>query len=480
MPVLAMMYPSPALARFTDPHELGGLGGVLASREEVVARAQAAIAGELQQITAGAPTAGPEDEAWYWAAPILLDLRLDPIGTQQWLAQKSLPTLWTGGEQDEEEGSRWADHVAEAQQLAASPRALGRPPADLAEMLAKMAIGGPATCTLRALARIAGNTSAVGETWIREAAATVAWAFRSLFNLPEVTALIRGENHAEPYWRRVVEHCADGNLQAVLDEYVHMLREALRLQTQPPQKIAEGVAAAIVRALSIRTPTLRIDEIHLGNGSASFERQGMRGRFALRFQSEESDAGRTTRPEQVREAFNSPFWPFVLATTSVGQEGLDFHQYCHAVVHWNLPTNPVDLEQREGRVHRYKGHAIRKNVAQEFHDMVLSGTKDPWEELFRAAEAVRPVGLSEIFPFWVYAPPGGARIERHVPYLPLSLDRARLEALRRSLAVYRMVFGQPHQEDLLIYLLKRFPEGRVKALMQEARIDLSPPHPPRV
>jgi len=88
--------------------------------------------------------------------------------------------------------------------------------------------------------------------------------------------------------------------------------------------------------------------------------------------------------------------------------------------------------------------------------------------------------LSEIFPFWVYAPPGGARIERHVPCLPLSRDRARLEALRRSLAVYRMVFGQPRQEDLLIYLLKRFPEGRVEALMRKARIDLSPPHPPKV
>jgi len=28
-------------------------------------------------------------------------------------------------------------------------------------------------------------------------------------------------------------------------------------------------------------------------------------------------------------------------------EGLDFHHYCHAIVHWNLPSNPVDLEQRE-------------------------------------------------------------------------------------------------------------------------------------
>jgi hypothetical protein len=47
------------------------------------------------------------------------------------------------------------------------------------------------------------------------------------------------------------------------------------------------------------------------------------------------------RKEAVRTAFNSPFWPFVLATTSIGQEGLDFHPFCHAVVHWNLPSNPV-------------------------------------------------------------------------------------------------------------------------------------------
>lgn len=30
-----------------------------------------------------------------------------------------------------------------------------------------------------------------------------------------------------------------------------------------------------------------------------------------------------------RTAFNSPFWPFVLASTDVGQEGLDFHSYTH-------------------------------------------------------------------------------------------------------------------------------------------------------
>ncbi|WP_339688870.1 helicase C-terminal domain-containing protein [uncultured Parasphingorhabdus sp.] len=55
----------------------------------------------------------------------------------------------------------------------------------------------------------------------------------------------------------------------------------------------------------------------------------------------------------------------VLATTSVGQEGLDFHFYWHRLVDRNLPNNPIDLEQREGRVHRFKNHATRMNVSEQ-------------------------------------------------------------------------------------------------------------------
>ena len=53
--------------------------------------------------------------------------------------------------------------------------------------------------------------------------------------------------------------------------------------------------------------------------------------------------------DDLRIAFNSPFWPFILATTSVGARSLDFHLYCKDIYHWNLPSNPVNFEQREGR-----------------------------------------------------------------------------------------------------------------------------------
>jgi hypothetical protein len=78
-------------------------------------------------------------------------------------------------------------------------------------------------------------------------------------------------------------------------------------------------------------------------------------------------------------------------------------------------------------------------------------------------------------PFWVYATEGGARIERHVPALPLSRELERIDVLRRSLAAYRMVFGQARQEDLLAYLLSRLPEEEVARLSQSLRVNLEPP-----
>ena len=62
------------------------------------------------------------------------------------------------------------------------------------------------------------------------------------------------------------------------------------------------------------------------------------------------------RKENIRNAFNSPMRPFVLATTSIGQEGSDFHNYCRVIMHWNLPSNPIDV----GRILRT--FKIKKNV----------------------------------------------------------------------------------------------------------------------
>lgn len=183
------------------------------------------------------------------------------------------------------------------------------------------------------------------------------------------------------------------------------------------------------------------------------ERRRIRTHFAVRYgRAAAADEKTEQRETQVREAFNSPFWPFVLASTSVGQEGLDFHHYSHAVVHWNLPSNPVDLEQREGRVHRFRGHAVRKNIARVHGgDPRVVQAPNPWPVMYELAAAERGE-RSEIFPDWVYPVEGGAVIERHVPMLPMSRSTQHYRRLMRTLGAYRLTLGQPRQSELIAYV----------------------------
>jgi hypothetical protein len=299
----------------------------------------------------------------------------------------------------------------------------------------------------------------------------------TLFNLPEVMSLIRGKRDEIPYWRNVLSYSIDGNIQSTFDEYVHTLVESLGLQGKPVDEFLAGLVREIASALSLRTTNLQADVFECEGRKLRKEDEPlrMRNRFALAFgQTKKSDDEDKTRPAQVRSAFNSPFWPFVLVSTSVGQEGLDFHPYCHAIVHWNLPSNPVDLEQREGRIHRYKGHALRKNIAQQFRGHATdSKFSDPWSAMFEEARRSRPDGQNDLYPFWI-SPDGDAKIERYVPRLPHSREVLQQIHLQRSLVLYRMVFGQHRQEDLITYLRRRFSDEQIAKLVEVCRIDLSP------
>jgi hypothetical protein len=500
MQVLGLIYPSLALAKACDPLSIcisakDSDKNRLISIKEAQGKAKKRIEELLAPLIKNVPKKGPEDEDWYWAAPILLDLSSnDSENIKDIFNQINLAEVWRGGsdwaEQEEEETTQWHAHVSEAKKLLDHHDHLGRPPHDLSEVLAKMALAGPGITSLRALARVTGGLRETGgllylspvDIWI--SASQISFAFRHLFNLPAATNLIRGLNlngaqKELPYWRMVLDYCLKGCLQATLDEYAHFLLEYEGLFNQPHKKIACGIASAIREALTLRTASLNVEEINLDSMSKkiSLIRNKMRTQFALRLADEESDDGKIiARSAQVRCAFNSPFWPFVLITTSVGQEGLDFHPYCHAIVHWNLPANPVDLEQREGRIHRYKGHAIRKNLALHYGVSELNANdSDPWETLFSAGVRDHAKGTGDLVPFWIYPLDNGAKIERYVPALPLSKDLEHLNELHRSLAVYRMVFGQPRQEDLTAYLRRVLTPERIDQIAEKLRFDLSPP-----
>ena len=480
MPVFLFVYPCLTFARECDPRSF--------ARDESLTAAQArsrfaASIREMFDATGLEYRAdAPKDERWYWLAPMLLDVKRVPSFANSWW-ERTLARNWS---ETAAEDDGWISHVKLAfqtlQDVHTSRSVLGSLPDDLFEVLALAASAGPATVALRAFERLGGHDDVALAT-VADAAAIVGRAFLTLFNHAEVIEMIRG-NRDEPYWERALIYSHEGCIQAMLDEYCHILRESLGFVDGSSEGLAESVAEEIASVLSLRSASLRIDEVSAPPyaRAVTIEAKPMRVRFAMRFGDDRSDEvpdgsaviSTATRKEKVRAAFNSPFWPFVLVSTSVGQEGLDFHHYCHALTHWNLPANPVDLEQREGRIHRYKGHAVRKNIAGNLGLQSLAkGNSDVWSEMFALGREQREPHENDLVPYWIY--PGNAKIERHVPVFPLSRDGERLDALRRSLAIYRMVFGQNRQEDLIDFLLTEIPEDKREGFVQELQIDLRPP-----
>ncbi|MGU5617653.1 helicase-related protein [Aeromonas caviae] len=447
MPVIAWLLPSPTLATKIDPLEIALRCGVGPMNAQKLRDEVKTVCHSLAETLPDAGEGTRADERWYWAAPILLDSH---NGLLEWCKSHS---GWRSATPEHESGTRFKEHIDLLVSMAEDKIPLGPKPEDLVDVLCDLALAGPGVCALRALHRIGTGLDAADSSLL-SAAARIASGFRSLFNMPETIAMLRGSGE-DTYWRLTLQYGIDGNIQSVLDEYAHVLRESLGLQEHSPQEQVTGIADCIQSVLSLRTAQIRIDEIRMTGDSFVLDDFNTRCRFALRFGDIRDDNSQAlVRADSVRDAFNSPFRPFVLASTSIGQEGLDFHTWCHAVVHWNLPSNPVDLEQREGRVHRYKGHAVRKNIAERYGLSALSEVfeaGDPWQKLFHIASQKKLNGQSDLIPYWIFEE-GSARVERRIPILPYSKEVGKLKRLKHGLALYRMVFGQPRQEDLLFSL----------------------------
>ena len=448
------------------------------------------------------PRNGPVDDQWEWAAPLLLDPALRTF-LREWRGWSGDDRLQRPDGKPFEPPNVFGTYVDDL--LGLDPQSLGRRPDALAELLTDVALGSPAVLASRCLRAGAG----VDDDTRRRLAVTIADAFWSLFNRPAVIALIRrlgaGSLRSEPgdgrsghagvpdsqvgtgnepardetaYWRLVLRYCRQGNLQAVLDEQWHLLWEqASWSEDDGPEDIAAQCARKLVQVVH---PTRA--RVHarffctrrdVSGQTVNTEEMRIRTVFAVRFGRSRTDDGENVSQDEVREAFNSPFRPFVLTSTSIGQEGLDFHPWCHRLIHWNLPGNPVDLEQREGRVHRYKGHAVRRNVAEKYADDALRSWQagdDLWTLIFeRADKAARAAGDHDLAPHWIAE--GKHRVERHVLQLPYTAEAEAFERLKRQLAAYRVVLGQPRQEELLALL----DQADLGARLRNWAVDLSPP-----
>ncbi|MGW8592567.1 helicase-related protein [Dietzia sp. NPDC055877] len=450
MSTLSLFWPHPQLASIGDPLRAARQAGRQISADELLESVESAqeTSGETEHASDAFfayPGSLPDELLAQTPDEIVDELQhSDDDGTH--------PAIGARG---------FALHVQEAH-ATASESAAKRDDIVSHPDLARLAAFAPGVSALGAIRSVAGEGTTEAGQW--RAAFVVAEGLRALFNRPGSMALLDTlYRTGKTQWQKVLAYCEDGNLRAVLDEYVFQLHSELggrELDDESLLFLAEQLAGAV----GIRRATYRAHETTLDR-----EQIQLSSRFALQYGgANQSDAGQAMRQGEVRQAFNSPFAPFVLASTSVGQEGIDFHWWCHSVVHWNLPSNPVDFEQREGRVNRFAGHAVRKNVAERHWDDVLASSgRRAWRTAFEAAEKAE-TGLGEFSPWWVY--PGSARIHRVIATFPMSQDIAKYRRLTTALTLYRLTLGQPRQEDMVELL-----ERRGLKTDRLPTIDLSPP-----
>ena len=305
-----------------------------------------------------------------------------------------------------------------------------------------------------------------------ESSHKAALAFQTLLNKPESIAIVRIFTEDTEYWKRSLNYLIDGNLQSMLDEFLYLLVDGEKMTS--PTEVSEYV----IDILSIRTSGLEVDDLTSFLNKTK-NRSLLRTHYSLDFGIQKVASGKgTNRLIGIRQAFNSPFRPFVLSSTSIGQEGLDFHFYCRKIFHWNLPSNPIDFEQREGRIHRFQGLVIRQNLAAKYGNQLDRniGKNIVWRNLFDlGVQEKEGADLPcDLIPFWHTTPQKGLKIERFVPLYPFSRDVERYENMMKILTFYRMTFGQPRQEELIDALRGKGVDPDFLNSLNKLLIELSP------
>ena len=327
--------------------------------------------------------------------------------------------------------------------------------------LAALCTGGPAVLLTRACLLIGGEKALSDPAAYAAVIKTAFGGLRNFFSRSNSHRCISYELRRDRrhYTDKILRYCEKFHFQEVLDEYLYLVH----LQEPAIPLMLKALSTSLTIKVGAITAKTRKDRRTVDRKFTTH--------FAAGFGDISGDEKDASRKSALRIAFNSPFAPFILATTMVGQEGLDFHLYCANILHWNLPSSPVSLEQREGRIDRFNSLAVRKGVAKHPYKPT---NIHPWESLFAAATRRFPAfnkSTGGLFPNWI-GRGKEAMISRSVRPYTLSREAGRYQRLLKDLALYRLALGQPDQEGLLAAL--RAKGSRAGNVLKKYFLNLSP------
>lgn len=277
----------------------------------------------------------------------------------------------------------------------------------------------------------------------------------------------------------IKDYCEEGKLQYVLQELEYIGNAAYLSDGHNVHEATE-----IYITLYEHTKDGRLQISRTGDNQKSAERPVET--YYARCIGSGNDDDKVNSISKLQTAFNSPFAPFVFATTSIGQEGLDFHNYADRMVHLSIPANPTDFEQREGRINRYNCLAVRKAVMEWYGNkeetrMCSDDIPKLLDNAFEAAKASLCEESNQklncgIIPHWLVARKKDdnklevAGIKRLVPYFYNSSMMEKYHNMLKLLQLYRSVIGQADADELL----ERLMVNKKEADVQELYVDFSP------
>lgn len=295
-----------------------------------------------------------------------------------------------------------------------------------ANTLSKYVAASPLVCAYRILKDI-------------EQSKKVAEAFRAYFASRAISLYLARQNCTSP--DALLDYCVCGNLQAMLFEYAFTagscwgkkIRKALCFgEEKAGEKETDETKLLVFTDIQpIKSDVIpcrfseRLSPDHKDTGA-----------------SETSDGGEA-RLKAVESAFQSPFWPMILATTSVGQEGIDLDAYCSRIMHYSIPPTPMAFEQRDGRVDRRRSLLARRKMALRAAELKLVPDERFWENIFSEEQEQGHSGLS---PDWVQMNDhSDLRQERIIPFFPYSEEYVLYRRLVECKNIYRSQMGDPNE-----------------------------------
>lgn len=280
------------------------------------------------------------------------------------------------------------------------------------------------------------------------------------FNRDIAQRVIKSERRwqkGREYAREIIYYCRDHDWKMMIEQYLELLWHDYKTRKAPQSY--QKVLADFSEALDIRAAVSGAAWWKGGSKRAKsvstliqpfIESRAGKATKGLPTDAEVSEEpGHKMSTTRRRKAFNSPFLPHVLVSTSIGQEGVDFHRYCDTVVHWSPPESPLALEQREGRVDRFKSYQVRRFLSE-----------NPGEE----RKEPDPSGMSPNFCIVDSKNQRSNQTERRVWVLPFSREAHTWRRCMERLHYFRLFLGAPDPAALEAEL-----QGKLSELSEPRR-----------